>query len=259
MSDDTVVHAYGVVADGEAIPEIVGIAGAPIELVELPDLAIVAASLPFDRYGPASWVEHAEDLQWLASVGREHHGVLQQLIAVRDVVPFRLPSIYATLDGLRTLVSDERDRHLAALAAVAGRVEWVVKAYRGPRPTASRPEDAAASGAAYLQSQSRRLREEEEAGAHFQEVVRHAHDRLTAVVADAVRNPVQDKALSGRDLPMALNGAYLVERRRTQEFLDMLAAVEADGADDGLVLESSGPWPAYSFAGRARSAGAGAP
>jgi hypothetical protein len=44
---------------------------------------------------------------------------------------------------------------------------------------------------------------------------------------------------------MLLNGAYLVDDDRTDEFADAVAA--QDGAHRGIRLELTGPWPPYSF------------
>lgn len=46
---------------------------------------------------------------------------------------------------------------------------------------------------------------------------------------------------------MVLNGTYLVDDERRDEFADAVAAARTQF--DGLQLELTGPWPPYSFAG----------
>lgn len=64
------------------------------------------------------------------------------------------------------------------------------------------------------------------------------------------RGAPTDPALSGSHEWMVLNGTYLVDDDRTDEFR---SEVEELGSQfSGIRLETSGPWPPYSFAGAER-------
>ena len=46
---------------------------------------------------------------------------------------------------------------------------------------------------------------------------------------------------------MILNGVYLVDREREDELRAALEELRSGHGDRGLVLELTGPWPAYNF------------
>ena len=48
-------------------------------------------------------------------------------------------------------------------------------------------------------------------------------------------------------MPMILNGVYLVDREREDELRAALEELRSGHGDRGLVLELTGPWPAYNF------------
>ena len=93
--EPTVVHAYGLLDAGSAPPPWDGgIDGAQVFVVRVGRVAALVSRLSAERYGAAAWQAHAEDPQWLERVAREHHAVLQTVVATSDVLPLRLPGIY---------------------------------------------------------------------------------------------------------------------------------------------------------------------
>ena len=59
------------------------------------------------------------------------------------------------------------------------------------------------------------------------------------------RHPPQDGRLSGRSEWMVLNGAYLVDADRVDDFADLVQ--ELAPRHPGIQVELTGPWPPYSF------------
>jgi hypothetical protein len=246
----TIVHAYGVTRAGQPVPDLAGIGAAPVDVIEVSGIAVIFSWLPADLYGSASWDEHADDIRWLGSVARGHQQVLERAVALGDVVPFRLPSMYSSGDALRARVDEDHASLEASLAAVAGRVEWGVKVYRDSAATTQQARAEETTGADYLRARSSALRERDDVDARLRHLLAETHERLIRVSDDAVRNPVQDAALTGRSEPMLLNGAYLVRRDDQQTFLDAVRSLADEHAQHGLLVEPTGPWPAYNFVGK---------
>jgi len=46
---------------------------------------------------------------------------------------------------------------------------------------------------------------------------------------------------------MVLNGAFLIQKERIEEFKSELEKLEEGHADKGLKIQFSGPWPPYNF------------
>ncbi len=73
------------------------------------------------------------------------------------------------------------------------------------------------------------------------------HERLAAVVADALTSPPQRPEVSGHPGQMLLNGVYLVEDDQRATFLTLVDELRAKYGPEGLAVEATGPWPAYNF------------
>lgn len=247
---DTVVHAYGVVpADTSRTLPSRGIDRSPITGLEMGDLTIVAGHLDADRYGESAWAEHGQDPQWLEPVAREHHAVLQALIERGDVVPLRLPGIYADDESLLASVAEVRLALETAMNEVRGHAEWSVHLFQGE---ASRQEDEppATSGRDYLERRKRQVERRDEARNRRDSLAGEAYEALSNRATRSRLNSPQDPALSGREEPMLLNSAHLVPRGEEGAFFAVAEETDAYiSAEGNLFLEVSGPWPPYSFVG----------
>lgn len=244
----TIHYVYGVLPGGQQPPDIApGPDGAAVGLVEGQGLAAAVSELPADRYGEAEFRAHAEDPVWLQELASAHHRVLESIALHGDVVPLRMPTLCRSRQSVLELLDARADSLRHTLASVSGRVEWGVKLYAEPR-RADEQKVQAASGRDYLGQRMAQGRARDEERLRRGDAVRSCHEALSAAAVDAVVNAPQDPALSGRDEPMVLNGAYLVAREHEGDFLAVLDAQAAGpcrGA--GILAEITGPWPPYNF------------
>jgi len=246
--DETLVHAYGVVAAKEpfgSFPS--GIADTRVWLYPVEGLAAIVSLLPSDGFGVVDWERNAANLSWLESVARRHNEVLQYAATSAAVVPLRLPSLYSDLESLAATLRAAGERVERSLRRIEGKLEWSVKVYRSAKEATSAVSGEATSGRDYLLARSRDLNARSTAREQLQEQVGELHDAFGRLSAEHVRNQPQDAVLSGRSEPMLLNGAYLVNRADEAQFLVLTEEI-ADRADaQGLIVEVRGPWPAYNF------------
>jgi gas vesicle protein GvpL/GvpF len=244
------IHAYGVLDPGADVPDWPpGVADAPVETLAVSPVVAMTSVLPADEFEPAAWEQHADDPTWLGSVAAGHHRVLQAAVAAGDVVPFRLPSLYGDHDALRRAMSDHAASITQAMERIRGRVEWAVKLYRSDEPDEADPKTGSArTGSDYLIGRSRQMQARAEADALVEDRVRSLYDRVRQTSVAAVRNPPQDRLLSGRGEPMVLNAAFLVERTDLADWQARIDEIAHQAGSFGLTAEASGPWPAYNFA-----------
>ena len=247
---DTVLHTYGVVASPDVPLPAAGIAGTPVETLDLGGLAVVIGWLPADRYGPEQWEEHGQDPRWLEPLAREHHEVLQALCndpAAGDVVPLRLPGIYRDMDAVRETLLPRTADLRQAWEDIVGHAEWGVKIFLA-HPAQARPEPAASTGRDYLRQRSEAVTARETSRERRHQLVSDAYAAVTHAATRSCVNPPQDRVLTGRSEPMLHNSAHLVRRTEQERFFAALAQASDLLAPDGMVVEVSGPWPPYSFA-----------
>jgi hypothetical protein len=253
--DETIVHAYGVIAADEPLTQFPpGIADTTVWVFGVSSLAAIVSLLPVEGFGVADWERNAANVDWLERVARQHHEVLQYALMTAAVVPLRLPSVYGSLESLAETVHAAADRLERDLRRVGGKVEWAVKVYRTGKEQNPTVSDASASGRDYLLTRSRDLSARSSIRERLREHVREIHDALGQISAEYVRNKPQDAVLSGRREQMLLNGAYLVRRTDEARFLELVGEIAHDSSSKGLSVEASGPWPAYNFTGDAEAA-----
>jgi hypothetical protein len=242
--------------DGVAeLSELTGVAGEPVRTLVSADLMAVVGSVPLEVFGEQPLRGHLEDLDWLEATARAHDIVVSTLVRRTPTVPLRLATVFSDDNQVRELLDERRADFGAALALVSGRTEWGVKAY-GDRAAltaavaearAANESDAAGAGTAYLARRRAQLSAQGSVERDAAERAEEIHTRLIHQAAAGRRQALTDPALSGRRDWMVLNGTYLVDDDRADDFT---ATVTMLGAEfPGVRLELTGPWPPYSFAG----------
>jgi len=131
-------------------------------------------------------------------------------------------------------------------------VEWGVKVYADIEPEErDAPAQKAASGREYLRRRRMRVRANEDMWKQTEEFAEHLHAALSAYADDSRLHAPQNPALSGVPGRNVLNAAYLVSRRDSEEFVELLDRSKDETKLDSpeIRVELTGPWAAYSFAG----------
>lgn len=254
---DSIAYAYAVARDADLLAEAVsgvpGVTGAPVRLVRAgqgADLVAAVSPVPERDFAEQPLKRHLEDLDWLESVARAHHGVVEALAARTTVLPLRLATVYLDDDRVRAVLETHREAFSDRLSRLAAHIEWGVKLFVEPpaRDRAARPPEPADSqpGRAYLRLRGAQRRSREDAYRAAERAARLVETAAAAHAVDRVRHRVQQGQLAGGPGDNVVNDAYLVPSEHAEEFrAEVLRA--AEGAP-GIRVEVTGPWVPYSFA-----------
>lgn len=233
--------------------DMTGVSGEPVRTVEHSDLAAVVGTVPLAQFGESALARNLEDMAWLEAVARAHDAVVSRVARHGAVVPLRLATVALDDSRVRDLLEQHREEFRSALVLVEGRTEWGVKAFADRKVLTSTIAEARTAGAepgsgtAYLLRRRAQLAAQEtlerEAAARTDDI----HEQLVRAAAAGRRQPPTDPALRGNHEWMVLNGTYLVDDDRTDDFAAVVH--ELDARHQGIRLELTGPWPPYSFAG----------
>lgn len=254
MADETGVWLYAVTR-GRTPPrltELRGVGGEPVRTVDADDLLAVVSSVSLDEFGEAALKRNLEDLDWLAATARAHDAVVNSVARTAPTVPFRLATLYLGDERVRGLLAGHHDELEAALDRLAGRTEWGVKAYAerdafvGAEPRAQEVPSGGGAGTAYLLRRKAQLAARDEGERRAAAIAEELHTALAGISIAARRHPPQNARLAGTRAWMILNGTYLVDDPRGDDFSAAVRAMEA--SYPGVRLELTGPWPPYSFA-----------
>ncbi|WP_067824949.1 GvpL/GvpF family gas vesicle protein [Nocardia inohanensis] len=247
MANETAVWVYAVQRGGESGRTPAGVGGEATRRVTAAGLTAVVGTVPLDRFGADALQRNLNDFEWLAATADAHNAVIEAVADGRAVIPVRLAVLCADDEGVRKLLAERRADLDRALSLVEGRIELGVKVFQAQSAAESRMPRAT-SGAEYLKLRRDALYrdriEREAADVAAAELYRG----LCPYSVAARRRPVTDRALTGRDTPMLLNAAYLVDHGRVGEFR---TAANRLAEHPLLLVEQTGPWLPYSFVGSA--------
>ncbi|MGN9842042.1 GvpL/GvpF family gas vesicle protein [Nonomuraea sp. H19] len=245
--DDVGTYLYAVALERDSAPVegLTGVAGGPVRAISHAGLAAYVSAVPLAEFGEEPLRQSLEDLDWLGETARAHHRVVEAVAAKAPTAPVRLVTVYHDEGQIRDLLEQRHDDFVEVLSHIAGRQEWGVKVYAAPTAAAPAEEPAAqdSPGRAYLKKRQAGLRTREEAWQRAAARGERIHDVLCSVSVASRRHGAQDPQLSGREEWMLLNGAYLVDEARAQEFGQVVEGLREEGID----VELTGPWAPYSF------------
>jgi hypothetical protein len=231
-----------------------------IRSVEHGGLKAIVSDVPIDEFGEDALKEGLNDLAWLESKVKSHEHVVDSVRAQGSTVPMRFCTIYRDDAGVRGLLEDHRTELKRALAEVAGRAEYGVKALvdrnvfgevisaSDPEVTVVRNEASKAEGGKSF-FLTKRLNDtiSNRTDERLREICDEAHDGLRDVSLDARVNRPHSKELTGEERDMVMNCSYLIEDVDGEQFLDLVRELDRQHSPHGLTFEATGPWPPYSF------------
>jgi hypothetical protein len=238
-----------------ALEGVAGVAGAPVHLVEEHGLTAAVSPVSLGEFGEEALRRNLEDLGWLESTARAHHGVVDAAAACAVTVPLGLATVYRSEDRAREALRERHEEFAEALGRITGRTEWGVKVYADPARAAPGSEDhdqdqdqdsGSRPGTSYLRRRSVQRKTEEEARREVLMAAECVDDELCGLAATRRLHRPQDPQLSGERGWMVLNAAYLVDDERAEDFRTTVARLAAERPD--LRLRLTGPWAPYSFA-----------
>ncbi|MEV6943456.1 GvpL/GvpF family gas vesicle protein [Streptomyces sp. NPDC051172] len=229
-----------------------GVAGDPPRVLTHHGLIAVVSHVPERDFAEEPLRRRLEDLDWLTETARAHQSVIDALTVVTTPLPLRLGTVFRDDSGVRVMMEAREEDFRRTLDRLEGRVEWGVKVYAEPQPEDSgAPAQKAASGRDYLRQRRMSVRASEDMWEQTEEFAEHLHAALSAYADDSRLHAPQNPALSGVAGRNVLNAAYLVSRRDSEEFVELVdrSKDETKLNSPAIRVELTGPWAAYSFAG----------
>jgi hypothetical protein len=158
----------------------------------------------------------------------EYEQAIERLMAGEVLLPARFASVLANEDSVRSMLRGRAAELRGALDRIRGAVEFGITAgWRTEMSTVATVD----SGRAYLLAQLARHRRASEIA------------ELLESLASIARSS-RHRVLPRPGLPVT--GAYLVDERDAEEFIELVAHVDEELTDADLVC--TGPWPPFSFA-----------
>ena len=175
-------------------------------------------------------------------------------------MPLRFGTLYLRRESVGRMLEERGGQLRSVLERLGGREEWglnlfverarlreeVARVSERLRELSGRAARSS-PGQAYLLRKKIEALRDEEARSETKHVAAEVEERLAAASEGAVRLRVlKDEATEQGELAARL--AFLVPRRRFEEFRRVVEQLAEEHAPLGFRFELTGPWPAYNFA-----------
>lgn len=246
------LYVYGLVADGElarapALPGIEDEHG--VQCLCQAGVCALVSRVSLEQFEEQPLREHLADMRWIEQTARRHQQVLDAVIEQCTPLPMRLCTLYSDEDGLRRMLDRRQHDLSAALSELRGKLEWGVQIFAAPERAAAKasPPSGNASGTSYLQQKLAARRAAQQADAGLDAICERLHGELCAVALACRLGAPQRAEVSRRQMPMIMNGFYLVPNQQRERFCRRAGELHDEVAEQGLALQLTGPWPPYNF------------
>ncbi|GAW93973.1 GvpL/GvpF family gas vesicle protein [Calderihabitans maritimus] len=230
----------------------------PVYSIPYRNLRAVVSKVPLDEFGEEALRTRLEDMDWIRTKGMLHERVIRQVMSKCTVIPMRFATIYRDDRRIREILAENYSNFSGILLWLEGKEEWGVKIYYrlqameehvirfSPQVGDLKQKIAVASGGqAYLLKKKLSKTVQEEIDRLLFAHAEQCYGRLKKLAVSSCTNDLLDKKVTGKDVDMILNAAYLVEQQKINEFLSEVIRLQKDYPY--LEFDYSGPWPAYNF------------
>jgi hypothetical protein len=240
---------------------------------EVPDLLAhdglyaVVGRVPAEDFNVETLPARLNDLNWLGGKVRLHERVIEHATQYGSVMPFKFGTVFRTEENVHLMLETHATEFRQKLTELAGKEEWGVKVYCDRERLAQaigagnpalvnldREIGSAPKGRGFLLA---KRRGELVATAVQTEIARlgqECFDRLARLTVGQggqglrarANDPLPPEAVGGSET-MILNGAFLVAKEKTPQFLSAVNRLQEQLGSHGLRFQSTGPWPPYNF------------
>jgi hypothetical protein len=260
MSRD-LLYVYGVVRDGfDTARAPAGLDDTSIGLARAGAIAALVSRLPESGYSARVIEENSGEVAWVSPRAMAHDRVLTWAQEHGGVIPLPMFSLWENDASLAKSLAGQTSELAQVFERVSGADEFGLRVHRRDAVMLESIDDldsemarlrkeaqAASPGQRYLLERKFADRGKQAVRTASHRMAKQIFDELAAVARDALARPLTPEAGRTPDATLVLNGAFLVDRKRLDDFRAAVGAHVRDYQPRGLAFDFTGPWPPYNF------------
>jgi hypothetical protein len=221
-------------------------------------VTVVVSKISVEDFTGPEAESRLKDLSWVGPRACRHQEVVEHVMRYSPVLPARFGTIFTSLKSLGKILEIYHATISRFLDRVADKDEFSVKGLMDRAKTKKRVLDlifareagrlsSLSPGIRYFQEQRIRSNTDKEIHDWLKEIRKKIADDLNRYAIDFCELKVFSRGVTGIDMDIVLNWAFLVSRKTTEDFRARVGQANSDHANQGLTFQLSGPWPPYSF------------
>lgn len=222
----------------------------------------VVSTVPADEFSKENLEKNLSNLEWLKIKAGMHERIVEDVMKVGCVIPFKFATLFNTWDSLKASIDEHGEELREDLRCMKGKEEWGVKIYcdmerlsnlliNGDVEILSLDNDISSSspGRAFLFKKKRKeliyKTIEKMTGIYIQ-------DSLDSLIKESLQmriNRLLPREVTEREDEMILNAAFLLKKGKVNSFIKAVDMISGRYEENGLIVHCTGPWPPYNFCG----------
>ncbi|WP_162297857.1 GvpL/GvpF family gas vesicle protein [Halalkalibacillus sediminis] len=238
--------------------------GTFVEMLTFGDLAAVVCRVPAEDYEEETLKSQLENINWLQTRAFHHHELMNYLHSRMTIVPLKFGTIYKNTESLKKAINAKQDTLSKALGFLKDKEEWNVKIFVDQAQFFEQEDDLKREIKEKREeidhlSKGKRFFAQKKLDQYIEGMIQEKidlyceslHEKLKVKSARLEVKKNWNQQVTGRDETMAWNSVYLIEADQyREEFQQEIKDFQSDMNDKeiGLIVECTGPWPAYHFA-----------
>jgi len=202
------------------------------------------------------------DLEWIKVKASIHEKAIEGIMKNTCVIPFKFATLFNTEDNLKAMLGAHLEGFKDILIKLEDKEEWGVKIYcnSGKLKESLMQEDeqllnidkeinSSLPGKSYLLKKKKEELLNIAVNKKFNEYGQISFDRLRERSQEAGINKLLPKEVTERSDEMILNSAFLINKDKVGDFLNIVDDLRVEYTGKGLFFDCTGPWPPYNFCG----------
>jgi hypothetical protein len=258
-----ILYAYGFVrGDFDVTRAPSGLDDAAVELAPPKgDVRALVSRLSGAEYAADALERNSGDVAWLSPRAMAHDRVLTWAQEHGGVIPLPMFTLWGGDAALARAIARRNAELKRVFKRVHGADEFGVRVHRresdmlrtigdlDPHLAKLRAEaEAASPGQRYLLERKMADQSKQAVRAASQRLSRQVFDALKPLARQSIALPlVPEQGGRATEATLVLNGAFLVDRDRLDEFREAVGAHVRTNQPRGLSFDFTGPWPPYNF------------
>lgn len=222
------------------------------------DVTAVFCEVPQDDFAGPSAEARLQDLAWVGPRAVRHEEVIEEVMGHSPVFPARFGTLFRSAESLSRLVELNLEVITGYFDDVADNEEWSVKGslsksqaveeiFSDKLKALAESLSSLPPGIRYFKERQIRAEADKQLAGWVRKACSDIADGLVACSTKSRQRKIISLSKEEGDRETVVNWAFLVNRSRLGEFLDLVKSANARSNGSGLFFECSGPWPPYSF------------
>jgi hypothetical protein len=230
-----------------------GISGGAVKIIQYKDLEAVVSLLDPKKFSPGAVKKQSQDdIEWIVKHAKVHERIVEKAMHTRShaiaVIPMKFGTIFRTEKNLISMMRSSYSDFKNILDSLEHQEEWGLKVYAKEaqlKKKLKKDTTYKQNGKDYFDE----LKSAKKFETEFHEFI-SAHtsqffNELKSCARLARRNKNLAKEFVGKEEPMMLNAAFLVDENSRPLFRKMIG--ELKKSNSLFIFEVTGPWPPYNF------------